>query len=174
MNRLIGQDRTEAIIGLLVVLIAIFFTVFAWQRTGGGKVLDAVRVTALFPNAAGVATGTDVRIAGMKIGTVAAQKLDPKSFQAEVTLALDPKIKVPADSSAAITSEGLLGATFIAIVPGGDPQPLKDGDTIMDTQGSLDLMGLVGQFINKSGGSSSSNSSSGGGAASNSGAGAAK
>ena len=123
---------------------------FAWARTGGGGPADAIRVTALFPNAAGVNVGTDVRVAGLKVGTVAAQRLDPQSFQVEVTLALDPKVKIPKDSSAAITSEGLLGGTFIALVPGGDPTPLKTGDTIVDTQGSIDMMGMIGQFINKS------------------------
>jgi len=70
-----------------------------------------------------------------------------------MTLAIDPAVKLPSDSSAAITSEGLLGSTFISLIPGGDSVPLKDGDTIADTQGAMDLMSMVGQFINKSGGS---------------------
>ncbi len=153
MNGLLKENIVEALIGLFVVLIAIFFVLFAWQRTGGGGSAGALHVTALFPNASGVAVGTDVRIAGLKVGTVSKQRLDPQSYQAEVTLSLDPKTKVPADSSAAISSEGLLGGTYIALMPGGDPTPLKDGDTIVDTQGAMDLMGLVGQFINKSGSS---------------------
>ena len=66
-----------------------------------------------------------------------------------MTLAIDPKLKLPKDSSAAITSEGLLGSTYINMIPGGDPTPLKTGDTIVDTQGSIDMMGMIGQFINK-------------------------
>jgi len=164
MNRLFGQDRMEAIIGFLVVIVAVWFSVYAWERTGAGKAGNAIRVTALFPNAAGVSPGTEVRIAGMKIGKVTEQKLDPKSYEADVTLALDPKLKVPNDSSAAITSEGFLGATYIALVPGGSTTPFKDGDAILDTQGSMDLMGLVGQFINKTGGSASSSGATGNGA----------
>ncbi len=153
MRRLFGDNASDAVIGLLVVLVAAWFVVYAWHRTGGGAGGGAIHVTALFPNASGVSPGTDVRVAGLKVGSVSAQKLDPKSYQAEVTLALDPDVKVPADSSAAITSEGLLGSTYIALVPGGDTAVLKNGDTILDTQGAMDLMGLVGQFINKSGGS---------------------
>jgi phospholipid/cholesterol/gamma-HCH transport system substrate-binding protein len=151
VKTLIRENGADALIGLLVVLLAIWFVFFAWSRTGGGGPADALRVQALFPNAAGVNVGTDVRVAGLKIGTVAAQKLDPASYQVDVTLALDPAVKIPKDSSAAITSEGLLGGTFIALVPGGDTTPLKTGDTIVDTQGSVDMMGLIGQFINKSG-----------------------
>lgn len=151
MKSLFRESAGEALVGLLVVLVAIWFVWFAWMRTGGGERAGAIHVTALFPNAAGVNVGTDVRIAGLKIGSVSQQKLDPESYQVAVTLALDPKVKIPADSSAAITSEGLLGSTFIALLPGGETTPLKDGDVIADTQGAMDLMGLVGQFINRSG-----------------------
>ena len=146
----------EALVGLLVVLFAAWFAWFAWDKTGGGARAGATEVTALFPNASGVSVGTDVRIAGLKVGSVAAQKLDPRSFQVETTLAIDPKIHVPSDSSAAITSEGLLGSTYIALVPGGSATPLKTGDTILDTQGAVDMMSLIGQFINKSGGDAKS------------------
>jgi phospholipid/cholesterol/gamma-HCH transport system substrate-binding protein len=151
------EHAAEAIIGLLVVLIAGWFVYYAYGATGGGNTIGGINVSAQFANAGGVKPGTDVRIAGLKIGTVTGQRLDPKTYQADVTLALDPKVKVPSDSSAAITSEGILGGTYIALIPGGDPTPLKSGDTILDTQGSLDLNSLIGQFINKSGGSNGDN-----------------
>ncbi|MDO6416419.1 outer membrane lipid asymmetry maintenance protein MlaD [Sphingomonas sp. BIUV-7] len=149
MKGLFRENAGEAIVGLFVVILAVFFVLFAWNHTGGGQHTDGYKVTALFPNAAGVNVGTDVRVAGLKIGSVAAQKLDPQSFQVAVTLALDPAIKLPADSSASVTSEGLLGSTFVALTPGGSETALKNGDTITDTQGAMDLMALIGQFINK-------------------------
>lgn len=145
------ENMVEALVGLLVVMVAAWFIFMAWQRTGGGSGASAIHVTALFPNVAGIDNGADVRIAGMKVGSVVSQSLDPASYQAKLTLALDRDVKVPADSSAAVTSEGILGRSYIALIPGGDQTPLKSGDTITDTQGSIDLMGMVGQFINKSG-----------------------
>lgn len=144
------DNLLEAFVGLLVVALAIAFVLFAWDRTGGG-LGDTLSVKAMFPAANGISVGTDVRVAGLKVGSVTRQRLDSETFQAEVTLALDRDVKIPSDSSAAITAEGLLGGTFIALVPGGAPTPLKDGDTILDTQGSVDMMGLVGSFINRSG-----------------------
>jgi phospholipid/cholesterol/gamma-HCH transport system substrate-binding protein len=164
MRSLLKEHGAEALIGLLVILLAVWFAAFAWQRTGGGRAINAITVTALFPNATGVNVGTDVRVAGIKVGQVSSVHLDPKSFQAEVTLALDPSSKLPNDSSAAISSEGILGGTYMGILPGGSSTPFKDGDTIIDTQGSTDLMSLVGQFINKSGGSSGSDSNAAKGA----------
>jgi len=150
MKGVLRENIVETIVGLLVVLLAVWFVVFAWKRSGGA-LDDAYAVTALFPAANGVSVGTDVRIAGLKVGTVAAQRLDPQSYQAEVTLALDQEVKVPSDSSAAITAEGLLGGTYIALLPGGSTTPLKEGDAIVETQGSVDMMSLVGSMINRSG-----------------------
>ena len=152
MKSPLREKSAEALIGLLVVVFAIWFIWFVWERTGGGRASGATRVVAYFPNAAGVSVGTDVRIAGLKVGTVSAQKLDPRNFEVEATLAIDPKVHVPSDSSAAITSEGLLGATYVALIPGGSSTPLKTGDTILDTQGAIDMMSMIGQFINKTGG----------------------
>ena len=132
-----------------MVLRAAGFVVFAWQRTGGGGGAVGTRIAALFPNASGVNVGTDVRVAGLKVGSVTALTLDPQSYQVKVAIAFQPSVSLPSDSSAAITSEGLLGSTFIAFTPGGSPTPLKAGDTVTDTQGSMDLMALIGQFINK-------------------------
>jgi phospholipid/cholesterol/gamma-HCH transport system substrate-binding protein len=159
MKSLFKENGAEALVGLLVVLLAAWFVMTALQRTGGRGAADALQVKAMFPSAVGVSPGTDVRVAGVKVGTVADQALDPQSYQVAMTLAIDPKVKIPSDSSAAITSEGLLGGTYVALVPGGAETPLKNGDTILDTQGSIDMMGLIGQFINKSGGSSGSSDS---------------
>lgn len=165
MRALLKEHGAEALIGLLVILLALWFALYAWGRTGGGGGgLGAINVTAEFPSVTGVNVGTDVRVAGLKVGQVSGMKLDGKTYQAVVTLALDPGTRLPADSSAAITSEGILGGSYISMIPGGDPQPLKNGDTILDTQGSVDLMSLVGQFINKSGGDSSKGASTSGSA----------
>jgi len=122
------------------------------DRTGGGAGSDAIEVIAMFPNASGVNVGTDVRVAGLSIGEVTAVTLDPEGYQAEVRLAIDPEANLPNDSSAAITSEGLLGGSYVALLPGGSPDPLAQDDVILDTQGAVDMVGLVGSLINDSGG----------------------
>ena len=149
MASIFKDHVAEALAGLAVVVVAGLFLVFAWDRAGSGT--DRYALTARFPNASGVSVGTDVRVSGMKVGAVTAQTLDPATFQAVVTLAVDSKVKLPADTSAAITSESLLGGSFVALLPGGDPESLRPGDEITDTQGSTDLMGLIGSFINRSG-----------------------
>lgn len=163
MRMVLKENIVEALIGVLVVGVAIWFVTFAYGRTGGGA-RDGYQVDALFSNASGVGIGTDVRVAGMTVGRVTAVSLDPQSWQAKLTLGIDRKVKLPADSSAAITSEGIMGGSFIAMLPGGDTAMLKDGDQIIETQGSVDLMGMIGQFINQTGGIGKDGPADGGGA----------
>ena len=171
MKALFRENIGEAIVGLLVVILAIWFVIFAWDRTGGGERAGSIKISAIFPNATGVTAGTDVRVAGLKVGSVTHLSLDPQSYQVKVDIALNPDVKLPSDSSAAIASDGLLGSNFVSFTPGGSTTPLKSGDTITDTQGSMDLMALIGQFINKPStpvagdASTASGAPSGGGAA---------
>ena len=150
---LLKDHVAEALAGLAVVLLAAFFLVFALNRTGSGGG-ESYALSARFPNVAGITVGSDVRLSGMKVGSVTSQKLDPATYQAVLTLSVDSAVKLPVDSSAAVTSEGLLGGNFIALVPGGDTDMLKPGEEISDTQGATDLMGLIGSVINRSGGDS--------------------
>lgn len=156
MKAVLRENLVEAAIGALVLVVATWFVVFAYQRTQGGDVAGAYSINARFPNATGVSVGTDVRVSGIKVGTVRAQSLDPQSYEAVLTLALDPKVQLPLDSSAAITSEGILGGNYISLRPGGESEMLRDGDEITDTSGSLDLLQLIGSFVNQSGNKSSS------------------
>ncbi|GGE01076.1 outer membrane lipid asymmetry maintenance protein MlaD [Polymorphobacter glacialis] len=151
MRALFKENIVEALVGLLVVLVATGFVVFAYGRTQAGASADGYVLTARFPNVAGVSPGTDVRMSGIKVGRVVSQSLDPSSFQAVVQIGIDKALQLPIDSSAAITTEGILGGTYVSLTPGGDPVMLKAGEEITDTSGATDLMALIGGFVNRSG-----------------------
>jgi phospholipid/cholesterol/gamma-HCH transport system substrate-binding protein len=151
MRALFKDNIVEALVGLIVVLVAIGFVTLAYNRTQAGNAADGYVLKARFTNVAGVSPGTDVRMAGIKVGKVARQSLDPASFQAVLDISIDKGLQLPIDSSAAITTEGLLGGTFIALTPGGETVMLKPGEEIVETSGATDLMALIGGFVNKSG-----------------------
>jgi phospholipid/cholesterol/gamma-HCH transport system substrate-binding protein len=102
---------------------------------------------ATFSNIAGLAVGGDVRIAGVKVGTVTEERIDPKTFDAIVLMTVAEGIQLPTDTGASITSESLLGGKFIALSPGGDETNLKPGQMITATQSSISLEDLLGKFI---------------------------
>jgi len=156
------QHIIEAIIGVLVVAVTLWLVFAFWQRTGGGGGGNSVQISALFPNANGVDIGTDVRVSGLSVGSVTSVTLDAESgYMANVGMAIDPAANLPNDSSAAITTEGLLGGSYIALLPGGSAESFADNDVIMDTQGAIDMMGLVGSLINDSGGEGESEAGGG-------------
>ncbi len=152
MRTLFKDNVIEALIGLAVLIVAVGFVVFAYDRTQAGTRSGGYELKAKFSNVAGVSPGTDVRVSGIKVGTVTKQELDTKGYQAELTFRVSDNVKLPIDSSAAITSEGLLGGTYISLTPGGDPVMMKPGAEILETSGSTDLMQLIGSYINNSGG----------------------
>jgi phospholipid/cholesterol/gamma-HCH transport system substrate-binding protein len=136
----------ETLIGAAVIAVAVFFLVFAYSSTGSAPV-SGYDVIAKFNRADGVNIGTDVRLSGIKVGTVEKMALDPKTYNAVLTLALENSVKLPQDSSVRITSEGLLGNQYLSIEPGSDQEPIKPGGEIENTQGSVDLIGLLGKAV---------------------------
>lgn len=141
----------ETLIGAAVVAVAALFLLFAYSSTGSGPI-SGYDVIAKFSKADGVNVGTDVRLSGIKVGTVEKMALDPKTYSAVVTLALENTIKLPDNSSVRITSEGLLGNQYLSIEPGSSMQPIKPGGEIENTQGSIDLIGLLGKAVFSTGG----------------------
>jgi len=151
------SNFVETLIGAIVVVIAGVFLFYGYT-TSGMRSETGYEVTAEFNRVDGLATGSDVRLSGIKVGTVVSQSIDPKNYKAVVTMNLASDVKIPDDSSAKITSEGLLGSNYVALTPGGSEDYLEDGSEIDFTQGSVDLMGLIGQAVfsatgNKSGSS---------------------
>lgn len=151
MRAMLKENVIEALIGLIVVVVAVLFVNFAWERTQAGRGDRGYVLTAKFPSVAGISPGADVKLAGIKVGQVVAQRLDPQSYQAVLEIALQPGLQLPIDTSAAITSEGLLGGNFISLSPGAEETMLKSGEEIIETSGAADLMALIGSVVNRSG-----------------------
>jgi phospholipid/cholesterol/gamma-HCH transport system substrate-binding protein len=136
----------EVLTGAAVLIIAAGFLVFAVAhsgRTGG----TGYKLHATFDHIDGLNPGADVRIAGVKVGSILTMRVDPKTFLAVVTLNVSDDIHLPKDTSAEITSESLLGGKFLNLEPGGDAQDLAPGGTISITQSSVSIEQLLGKFI---------------------------
>ncbi len=146
------NSTVETLIGAAVVVIAAVFFLFAYTASGEGSG-GGYRVSAEFDNAEGINVGTDVRMAGVKIGTVVAQGLNYENFQAVITMTIDPQLKLTEDTTAKVTAEGLLGSRFIALEPGGAETLLAEGGVITSTQGAVDIWSLISQAIFEKSGS---------------------
>ncbi|ARE41787.1 ABC-type transport system periplasmic component [Rhodovulum sp. P5] len=146
------NSSTEVLVGGAVLALAIGFFVYAGNATGlGGGAADHYDLTASFRSAEGVSLGTDVRMAGVKVGSVTGLDLNPQTFRADVTFTVKNGIELPDDSTIMVSSEGLLGGTFVEVVPGGSPFNLAAGDEVLDTQGAVSLVTLLLKFFAGSG-----------------------
>jgi len=155
-----GNNTVETIIGAIVVAVAAAFLYFAYTSTSSGS-LSGYEIIAKLPRVDGLATGTDVRLSGIKIGAVNSLTLDPKTYLVTLHMNIRNDVQIPEDSSLMVTSTGLLGGSYLSISPGGSDKMLAAGGSISNVQGSVDLMGLVGRFMGGgSGGSNNANNPS--------------
>jgi phospholipid/cholesterol/gamma-HCH transport system substrate-binding protein len=140
------RNAAELAAGAVVLVVALGFLGYAVANTDrigiGGYTLHAS-----FNAIDGLTVGSDVRMAGVKVGSVTAARLDPQSYQAEVDFSLADDVKLPKDSSAAVTSDGLLGGKYLGLEPGGDTATIPPGGTVTITQSSVNIEQLLGKFI---------------------------
>lgn len=143
-----NKNVIETIIGAVVLFTAGIFIFIAYQ-SGNITGVSGYKLIAKFNQVDGLSVGSDVRVGGIKIGSIVQQELDTKSglYQAEVTMNIRNDVKLPTDTSAAIVSDGLLGSKYLALAPGGNDDMLKPGDLINETQSSINIESLIGKFM---------------------------
>jgi phospholipid/cholesterol/gamma-HCH transport system substrate-binding protein len=146
-----SHSATEVVVGGGVLAAALAFGLYALQSTGMSFGDDGYPLRASFRSIEGVSVGSDVRLAGVKVGTVTQISLNPETFRADTVVTINDSVQVPDDSAIVIASEGLLGGNFVEISPGGSPFNFVEGDEILDTQGSVSLMTLLLKFVSGGG-----------------------
>ena len=145
------ENKLEVIIGAVVLAVAFGFVVFLYQSTGISVSNSRhYELKADFRSADGINVGTDVRLAGVKVGTVSDLSLNVETYRAEAELAIENAVDIPEDSALTVSSEGLLGGNFIEIIPGASYEYMQPGDEFLDTQGSVSLISLLLKFVSGS------------------------
>lgn len=145
------EDLPEIMVGGVVLAAAIGFVLYAGQAAGLTGPRDSYVLKASFRSLEGIDVGTDLRLAGVKIGKVTDVALNADTYRAETVVAINDGIEIPDDSALVVSSEGLLGGNYMEIVPGGSPFYFSDGDMISDTQGAVSLISLLLKFVSGQG-----------------------
>jgi phospholipid/cholesterol/gamma-HCH transport system substrate-binding protein len=141
-----NRNAIETVMGAVVLVVAAVLLFFAYT-TSQVRAVTGYEVTANFLRVEGLRDGGDVRISGIRVGTIVSQSLDPKTFDAVVRMSIDPKYKLPVDSYAQIASNGLLGDKYLQIVPGNEDDVIKAGGKIERTTPPISLESLIGQVM---------------------------
>jgi phospholipid/cholesterol/gamma-HCH transport system substrate-binding protein len=140
------RNISELIAGAVVLGVAVGFLGYAVASTGRSS-SAGYTLSANFDRIDGLNPGADVRLAGVKVGRIVAERIDPKTYQATLTFTVQDDIKLPTDTSAEISSDSLLGGKVLALVPGGDTKMLQPGGRVTITQSAVSLEELLGKFI---------------------------
>lgn len=140
------KKPVETIMGLVVLFVAMLFLVFAY-KVSDLQVVKGYILSAEFIKVGGLSIGSDVRINGIKVGTVTGQNLNNENYLVNVIFSISPDVKLPKDSVVSIVSDGLIGDKFVKIDPGKDSELLKDGDSFSKTKDFKTIEDLVGEII---------------------------
>ena len=140
------RNILETILGGVVLIVAGAFLIFAY-RTADIRAVQGYGITARFLKIGGLEPGSDVRINGVKVGTVTARDLDMVNFEAVVSMSIAPSIQLRDDTVAVITSDGLLGDKYVRLIPGSEGAPIAPGGTIRQTRDFKSLEDSVSEII---------------------------
>jgi phospholipid/cholesterol/gamma-HCH transport system substrate-binding protein len=147
-----GRSVFETILGAVVLAVAGLFLFFAYNSSDL-RVVKGYEVSANFPMVDGLKEGIDVKINGVKVGTVTAMNLittpGPNQYLVHVTMTVDPSIKLPEDTMAMVATESLLGGKYMSLEPGVEEDTIRTDGTgrITRTQAPMRLDDLIGQVI---------------------------
>lgn len=141
-----GNRLIESVMGAVVLGIAALFLIFAWT-TADLRPVDGTPYRAQFNSVGALAPGNDVRIGGVKVGSVTAQTIDPKTYRAVVAFSVRADIRLPKDTEASVTSDGLLGAKYLRLKIGRSQEMLAADATLIRTRDALSLEDLLGRAI---------------------------
>ena len=140
------RGSLETAVGALVIVIAVIFAIFTFKVTDYGRETGYL-LFAEFNHVGSIKTGSDVRVGGIPVGRVTELSLNPETFKARISLDIESKYNFPLDTAGTIGSEGLLGGSFVEIVPGGMDGNLQPNDEIEFTQDAVDMLQLLGKFM---------------------------
>jgi phospholipid/cholesterol/gamma-HCH transport system substrate-binding protein len=140
------RNTLETVMGAIVLLAAAGFVALAYEAVDV-KGSGGYEIAAEFGSTGGLSVGDDVRISGIKVGQITAQQLDPITYVAKVSMAIEPTIKIPSDSSARITAASLLGGNYLELMPGAATEMLAAGAVIYDTRDPISLSDLLGKAV---------------------------
>ncbi len=140
------RNPVETILGFFVLIFTGVFLFFAASRVDTKKI-EGYTVTADFMKIGGLEVGSDVRISGIKVGSVLATTLNQETYTANVKLGIDNRIKLPVDTVAAIADVGVMGGKYVRLEPGKSQKMLENNGKITRTNNYKSLEESISEFI---------------------------
>ena len=143
------MKTSSALVKLIVFMVVTSFLTFVLAATIGNITFGGKsRYAATFSDVTGLLTGNDIRIAGVRVGSVEEIELQGENL-ARVEFTLEEDRQIPESAIARLRYRNLVGERYIAITEGpGSAEPLEEGATLplAQTRNALDLTVLFNGF----------------------------
>lgn len=141
-----ARNPIEALMGAVVLLVALSFLLFAWH-SADLRPVSGYPVHVYFNKVGGLSVGADVRISGVKVGTVSEQNLDAETYRANVQLSILPGIEIPENTVASIAADGFLGGKFVRLEPGSSDTALQAGEALENSKDFQSVEDMVSELV---------------------------
>ncbi|MPY76092.1 MAG: outer membrane lipid asymmetry maintenance protein MlaD [Alphaproteobacteria bacterium] len=141
-----SRNIIETGMGAIVILVAVLFLVFSYS-VSDLRPAQGYDVIAKFNAVDGLTVGSDVRVAGVKVGTVVGERIDQSEYRAVVTMKINDNIELADDTAVRISSAGILGGKYVKLEPGSSKQMLQSGGELTNTKDVISLEELLGKVI---------------------------
>jgi phospholipid/cholesterol/gamma-HCH transport system substrate-binding protein len=140
------KNIAEIITGAAVLLTTLIFGIIIYRNNNLNS-KDSYCITASFNDISGISVGSDVKVSGVKVGTVKSLEIVDGYIVKTTITVNDNKLKIPRDSSLSIATDGIVGQKFISITPGVSEEYLKNMENIEDTRSSVNIEQLLNKFL---------------------------
>jgi len=136
----------ELKVGIFAIAVVILLSYMTFKIGDlAPKWRQGYRLYAVFDNISGLDEKSRIKIAGVDAGVV--EKIRLKDGRAELTILVDPDVKIYKDAKASLRVSGLLGDKYLALWAGSPTEPvLHDGDTIENIEPAADIDALANEL----------------------------
>jgi len=142
-----GESRTiRFVIGVIALILGAVVLVVTGRLVAENLIPPPTyAISADFENVGGLKTGDEIQIGGVTIGHVA--RISLEKGRAHVVMRIERSVRISSDAVAEISTAGIVGGRYIAIIPGRDQHYLSEGDTLRHTHSALILDNALEQLF---------------------------
>jgi phospholipid/cholesterol/gamma-HCH transport system substrate-binding protein len=121
-----NRKRFTIVVGALLAVVLVAGSIVLVRQT----LFEPTRISAYFASATGIYPGDEVRVLGVKVGTIDA--IEPAGGQVRMVLDVDSNVAIPADAKAVLVAQSLVAARYVQLAPayGSSGPRMSDGAVI--------------------------------------------
>ena len=138
----------EIFLGVIIILVSLVIFISLFNSYNSNKSNHvSFSLNSDFNNVGSLSVGNDIKIHGVKVGEVANISINPELLVANVIIEFDNFYKIPSDSIFTITSNGLMGGSYIDIKIGSSELIFTENETTKYNIDAISIENIISDII---------------------------